>query len=263
MNGRTRVFLGIVGLVGLLALAGCLSPVSDADLAENATYDWESDANASYRLYAGNYTAVIDIQDRESLELSLPDGLGSRQPIPISALQFRYPNGTVIDGAGIERRNGSISRNRDRVLVTLPADAPPGGGGKLAFTADSTPKRFTLPVFVEGSYEVVLPPDRRVEVPVFGSVSPGGYATERIDGQTHIAWDEVTGRSVIVQFYLQRDLYIFGGIAAALVVIGLAGLAYYRRKIEALRKQREELGLDVEKDDDDDEFRRGPPPGMR
>jgi hypothetical protein len=44
-------------------------------------------------------------------------------------------------------------------------------------------------------------------------------------------------------------------------LIGGGGLLYYRRQIEALREQREELGLDVETDDD--EFDRGPPPGMR
>jgi hypothetical protein len=99
-------------------------------------------------------------------------------------------------------------------------------------------------------------------MPVFGQVSPRGYETGR-DGQvTQIRWDEaVTSRSVLVQFYLQRDLTIFAGLVLVFSLIGGGGLLYYRRQIEALREQREELGLDVETDDD--EFDRGPPPGMR
>lgn len=265
MNRRLAAAALALGVLALLG--GCLGGGSisddrlDADPAE--PYAWNESVDAHLTIQDdAKFRAVYRLNETE-MELYRRDGFGGRNPLSVESVQYRYPNGTVIEGTEIERRNGTIDRNRDRVLVALPADAPPGGGGKLAFTADSTPKRFTLPVFVEGSYEVVLPPNRRVEMPVFGSVSPGGYAAERIDEQTHITWDEVTGRSVIVQFYLQRDLYIFGGITAVLVVIGLAGLAYYRRKIEALKRQREELGLDVEKEDDDDEFRRGPPPGMR
>ena len=252
MNGRTRVFLGIVGLVGLLALAGCLSPVSDADLAENATYDWESDANASYRLYAGNYTAVIDIQDRESLELSLPDGLGSRQPIPISALQFRYPNGTVANDSVYE-----VSTGRSEVVVE-----PPVPNGTVAFTARQSGSDFRTRILVEGAHEVALPPNKRVGLPVFSRVVPGDYETERVEDRVVLSWDSIDRDLLTIQTYLERDLLLFGGLIVIALVVGAIGLVYYRRKIAELRSEREELGLDVDQDDDDPRDR-GPPPGMR
>jgi hypothetical protein len=70
----------------------------------------------------------------------------------------------------------------------------------------------------------------------------------------------VTSDSVAVRYYLQRDLYIFGGAAAGLFAAGVVGTLYYRRQIEELRKRREEMGIDVDTDDDD--FGDGPPPGM-
>jgi len=261
-----RLVLASLALVALALVAGCLGsgPIPDdrLDASPEEAYAWDQPERVHITLQENaKFRAVYRLNSTE-MELFRRDGFGGRNPLSVEAIRYRYPNGSVVTGTEIRARNGSVERNRDRVLVTLPADAPPGG--KLAFTADSTPKRFSLPVYVEGDYEVVLPPNRRVEVPVFGSVSPGGYSTETTpDARTHIQWDEVTSRSVVVQFYLQRDLYIFGGVAAALVVLGIGGLAYYRRQIEALKRQREELGLDVEEEDDDDEFRRGPPPGMR
>ena len=45
-----------------------------------------------------------------------------------------------------------------------------------------------------------------------------------------------------------------------LTVVGVGGAFYYKRRIDELRRQREELGLDV--DTEDNEFRDDPPPGM-
>jgi nitrate reductase gamma subunit len=56
---------------------------------------------------------------------------------------------------------------------------------------------------------------------------------------------------VSVRYYLQRDLYIFGGLLGLIIVVGIGGLLYRRRQIERLRKQRTEMGLDVDTDDDD------------
>jgi hypothetical protein len=106
---------------------------------------------------------------------------------------------------------------------------------------------------------VVLPPNRRIDIPVFGTVSPRGYSTETVDAQTHIRWEEVTTRGISVQYYLQRDIPIFGAIAAVSITIGLGGAYYYKRQMEQLRELREEMGLDVEVEEKDD----GPPPGMK
>ncbi|MEF8908480.1 MAG: DUF5803 family protein, partial [Haloarculaceae archaeon] len=64
-----------------------------------------------------------------------------------------------------------------------------------------------------------------------------------------------------VRYYLQRDLWIFGGIAVVSVTLGIGGLVYYLRQIRQLEEKREELGLDVDYEDDPTDD--GPPPGMR
>ncbi|WP_101297844.1 DUF5803 family protein [Halegenticoccus soli] len=270
-----RLVLGVAALAGLLLVSGCTGlfspePISDEQLDASPPegYDYEaglsSDVDAHITLTENaKFLAVYRIPgDRNEIELYRNDGFGGRDAIPVSAVRYRYPNGTVITGSAIEERGGGIERTRDAVTVTLPTDRPRGQPGKLAFTSESTPKRFTLPTFVKGSYEIVLPPDRRVDFFLFGRVVPGGYERAIDDGsRVHLTWDDVQTDAVLVQFYLERDLGIFGGIAGLLGVVAVGGLFYYRRKIERLKEQRRDLGLDV--DTDDDEFERGPPPGMK
>ena len=260
-----RKVLVAVALVALTLTSGCLSfftsnEVSNERLVEDPAqpYAWEQEERAHVTITENaNFRAVYRMNDTE-MEIFRRDGFGGRNAIPIRAVRYRYPNGTVVDGGELKERGGEITQSRSVTTVRLPPDA--SADGKLAFTAGSTPKRFALPTFVEGSYEVVLPPGRRVSLFPFGNVAPRNYETSRDEqDRTHIVWENVTADSIVVQFYLQRDLYIFGGIAAALLGVGLVGALYYRRKIAALREQREELGLDVEVDDDD---RGGPPPGM-
>jgi hypothetical protein len=266
---RRRTLVALGALAVLTLTAGCLGtgPVSEEQLAGEpplGEYDFDANVTAHLELTEGaQVQAVYDTSAFEgnSIELYRNDGFGGRNPIPVRNLRYRYPNGTVIDGAEFLARGGTVDRNRNIVNVTLPAGAREGG--KLAFTTSSTPKRFSLPVFVSGSYEVVLPPNRDVSVPVFGSVSPGATSvtTPSDDGRVHIRWDNLDGRNLAVQFYLERDLAIFGGLVALVVVIGAGGLYRYRRQIERLQQEREELGLDVDTDDDD--LDGGPPPGMR
>lgn len=264
---NTRLVLGTASLVVLLLSAGCLGAVmgpqdvSDEQLNEppTAEYAWESDRNAHITVAENaTFAAVYDVNSTE-VQLFRRDGLGGRNAISVSALRYRYDNGTVIGASELRARGGTVKQTRDAVTVTLPEDAR-SSPGELAFTSSSTPKRFSLPTFVKGSYEVVLPPDRRIDFFLFGQVRPN-YTERTIDdsGRTHIRWDDVQTDSILVQFYLQRDLTIFGGIAAALVVVAIAGLFYYKRQIEALEEQRRDMGLNVDVEQDDD----GPPPGMR
>ncbi|MFB6123973.1 MAG: DUF5803 family protein [Haloferacaceae archaeon] len=265
MNRRRA--LGVLGLAALVLSSGCMglfgaSPIADEklDAEPPQSYEWTADADAHITLTEkARFLAVYDL-NRTSVELFRRDGLGGRNAIPVSAVRYRYPNGTVITGSELEARGGAVTRSREKVTVELPTDGPENETGKLAFTSESTPKRFSLPTFVKGSYEVVLPPNRRVEAFLFGKVSPPGHEVTRPDGQTHIRWENVTADAVSVRYYLQRDLLIFGAIAAVLFVVGLGGAFYYKRAIEALRERREEMGLDVDTEDDD--FGRNPPPGM-
>jgi hypothetical protein len=262
-----RQLLPLLGLVALVLTSGCAGffgsqPISDDQLDEEppAPYVWDNDVNAHITITENARFQAVYRMDRTRMELFRRDGLGGRNAIPVSAVRYRYPNGTVIAGTEFVARGGSINRSRERVSVALPDDAPGDGGGRLAFTSSSTPKRFSLPTFVNGSYAVVLPPDRRVEVFPFGNINPRGHEVT-VDGDRRIIrWDSVATESVSVQFYLQRDLLIFGGAAVGLTIVGAAGALYYKRRIDELRRQREELGLDV--DTEDDEFRDDPPPGM-
>jgi hypothetical protein len=265
-----RLVLGCLAVAAMALTAGCFGlgggSVSDERLDEEpaAPYVWNASTDVYIEVTANaRFTAVYTVpSDRGTVELYRSDGFGGRNAIPVSAVRYRYPNGTVVSGSSFAERGGEVRRTRDAVVVTLPTDGPGGEGGKLAFTSSSTPKRFTLPVFVEGTYEVVLPPDRSVSFPVFGSVRPGGYQTREVDDRVHITWSEaVTSRSLAVQFYLERDLTVFGAAVAVLLVVGAAGLLRYQRQIRRLEEQRQELGLDVETEDD--EFDDGPPPGMR
>ncbi|MFB6080068.1 MAG: DUF5803 family protein [Haloferacaceae archaeon] len=254
----TRRVLPLVALAALVVLAGCAGPfggggVSDQRLDQPPArpYAWNAGVDAHITVTKNATFRAVYRTNESQVKLYRRDGFGGRNAIPLSALRYRYPNGTVINGSTFADHGGGISRSRSAVTVVLPTDGPPNATGQLAFSSRSTPKQFAIPTFVTGSYEVVLPAGRRVGFPLFGRVSPPGYETSVVDGHTHIRWDDVTGDAVIVRFYLQRDLAIFAGIVAGLILLGAGGALYYRRRIEALRRQREELGLDVEMEDDD------------
>ncbi|MFB6089850.1 MAG: DUF5803 family protein [Halobellus sp.] len=262
-----RLLLATACLALLAATSGCLGfgtgpvPQDRIDSDPAADYAWESNRTVHVTIQPNTQFRTVLQTNGTTLELFRRDGFGGTNPLSVQAVRYRYPNGTVVTGSEIRERGGEIRRTRDETIVTLPEGAPPQGG-ELAFTSGGTPKRFTLPTYVEGTYEVVLPPDRRLEFPIFGQVSPGNYETSLDDrGRVHVVWDEpVTAETISVQFYLQRDLYIFGGIVALVALIGVGGFLYYRRQIQVLREQRKEMGIDVETEIDDDD---GPPPGMR
>jgi hypothetical protein len=264
MNRRLLLAAGCLAL--LAVTSGCLGigtgPVSadrlDSEPAE--PYEWETNRTAHVTIQENTQFQTVMETNSSTIELYRRDGFGGTNPLSVQSVRYRYPNGTVITGSEIQNRSGEVRQTRDETIVALPDGAPPSGGA-LAFTSGGTPKRFTLPTYVEGTYEVVLPPDRRLDFPIFGQVSPGNYETERdAQGRVHVVWAEpVTADTVSIRFYLQRDLYIFGGIVALVGAVGGGGLFYYRRQIDRLRQQRLEMGIDVEIDDDDE----GPPPGMR
>ena len=182
----SRRRLALVVTIAVVATAGCIGPfgesaIPDAQLGESADYDWNVSANATYTITTnGTYRAVYRLPPAEAtatdedvtgadttgetrtLQLHRRDGLGQRRPLDISALRYRYPNGTVENGTALEANQGN-----QRTTVTLPA-----GDGTVAYTARSPPKRFETAIHVEGSHDVILPPDRRVGNPIFGHVSP-------------------------------------------------------------------------------------------
>jgi hypothetical protein len=274
-----RVVLGTLALLALVALGGCstvLGPgsVNYDDLSKDADYRWETDADAYIEVRRSNYTAVYNVSakttgDNETIAVYDRDVLGTDTPLDLTALRFRYRNGTVLrfegenvtatypDGstADVPDDRLTVSRTRRRTKVGVPTT-----DGQLGFTAPRNGKSLSTPTFVEGSYEVVLPERAAVGLPVLSSIRPGGYETRTDDtGRTHVRWEEVTASGVSVRYYLERDLLLFGGLLAAMLVVGLLGTVYYLLQIRETVRKREEVGLDVEVEDDDSE----PPPGFR
>jgi hypothetical protein len=262
MKRRT---LALLALVGLVAMSGCLGsltgggPTDAARLDEppESAYSWnpETDVRITITKQA-TFRAVYDASAEgfgDQLNLSETSAFGTKSPLTISSLRYRYPNGTVINGTELEAHGGDLYTANNELVVEPPADE-----GQVAFSGESTPKRFSLPVYVEGSYTVILPENRRAEVPLFGQVVPGPDEKRLVDNRIQLYWEEVTAPSILVRYYIQRDIQVFGALAGGLALVAVGGLLYYRRRIQELRKRRESIGLDVDVDDDGDE----PPPGL-
>lgn len=258
----TRRLLLAAGLVVLLgALAGCSSILGPSEpnpeeLNASADYDWNTNATTSVNVSRSSYTSVITIRNNSSanrtdLVVYSRDDLGTKQPVKLSALRFRYPNGTVVNASAI-----GVENEQKRTIITVPAPR-----GKVAFTAPRNGKRFSSPVFVTGSYAVTLPKGARVGIPLLSQVSPRATEKTVTDDRMTIYWEEVERGPIVARYYLQRDILLFGSMLGILIVVGAGGAVYYLRQIKSLERQREEVGLDVETDDD--EFDDGPPPGMQ
>ncbi|PSP82960.1 hypothetical protein BRC83_07930 [Halobacteriales archaeon QS_1_68_17] len=255
MTPTTRGLAALGLLAVLVGLAGCSTILGPGEpnqerLNEPAEYDWETDATASINVSRSSYTAVYRING-STMQVYRTDGLGTENPLSLTGLKFRYPNGTVVNASALE-----VSKTRKRTVLEFPTEE-----GQVAFTAPRQGKTFATPVFVTGTYEVTLPPGARVGVPLLSQVRPGGYRTDVQNDRMTIRWNEVETNSLSVRYYLARDLWLFGGLVALAFVVGAGGVAYYVRQIRELERRREEVGLDVDTEDDD--LGGGPPPGMR
>ncbi|GGL43490.1 hypothetical protein GCM10009037_28670 [Halarchaeum grantii] len=241
---RRRWLLVALAVVALAAGAGCLGSgtVSDQQLAQNATYDWNAteEANASVVVNAtgGSYQAVLNVtgSNESELRFSQSSTFTGDQPVPIAAVQFRYPNGTVVNASAI-----SVSEGRDAVTVT-----PPSENGTFAYTAPMGSRSLGVPVVLSGaSHEVVLPDGMRANLPVFGQVSPSGYERTVVDDRTRLRWSSVDANQLSVRYYLERDVYLFAGLVALAALVAVGGVVYFRLQIRRLEREREESGLDV------------------
>ncbi len=256
MNRRFVLAFGL--LVVLAVSAGCASlfgpgDISDKRLGKNATYDWNTEQNVTYNVSSDSYKAVYDLNGKATLDIHQEEAFGENAPVEISAVQFKYPNETVVGHEKID-----VEKTQSKTIIT-----PPKGKGKLAYTAPRQGKTFFVPTHLnKQTYEVIIPRGMRVDMFLLSDVRPGDYTTEMQDGRVHVIWDEpVKGDSISVRYYLGRDKYIFGGVVGIALLIGLIGLAYFRLQIRQLEQEREEMGLN--RDISDDDFGGGPPPGMR
>lgn len=229
-----------LGLLVLLVTAGCLGGTpapSEEDLAKEQDYGWDHDATVTIDVGGDEYETVANVSDQETVHLATRDGFGGRSPLYISAVRFRYPNGTVVGPDAM-----SVYTSDSWTVVEFPAE-----NGTFAYTADTGRRSVTIPVGFEGSHEVALPSGMRVSFPVFGVVEPGGYEKTIEDDRVHVRWDSMESDSITLKYYLQQDLLIFGGLVGLLAAVALGGVVYFRKRIRGLEHDREEQGLDVEK----------------
>ncbi len=277
-----RRVLGVAMLVGLLTLSGCSTllgggSVNQGQLAADpgVEYQWNTTADARIELYRNNYTAVYRVGNRTTGNLEEPhmmelynrDALGTDQPLPPEALRFRYENGTLLrfvesdeggDANLVMERNGTradvndsllvVNQTRRRTQVFLPTNQT----GQLAFTGPKNGKQVATPPFVTGRYEMRLTDGARVGLPLLSQVQPGGSSAEMVDGRVEVTWEDVENPpSVLVRYYLERDLLLFGGLLGIGIVLAIGGGVYYYLGIRETVRRREEVGLDVDTSDDD------------
>lgn len=250
-----RKALALVALAVLVVGAGCLTGggPSDEDLRENATYNWNTTTDVSIEVFGGSYQAVYNVTNTSEMEVYTRDTFGQKEPqSSLKGLQFRYPNGTQVNASAF-----NVSSNRQRTLLGFPAE-----DGKVAFTVSKRGKELRTPVFQKGSHQVTIPKGTSVGLPILAHVVPGGYNTTVVDGRVQLTWQNVTSDTLVVDYYLERDVLFFGGLFLIGFVIAVGGGLYYWRQIRSLENRRKDVGLDVEDEDDDDPRDRGPPPGM-
>lgn len=264
-------FVLVVGLAGCTTIFGSSADDPEA-LSADAEYDFDTDSDAFISVYRENYTAVYNVSakvtgEEGTIELWRTNALTIENPLELSGLQFRYPNGTVVryvdgepvaisaDGTREPTDALSVNTTRQRTIVHLPDDE-----GQLAFTTPKTGKEIAVYTPVHGSYEVALPPGRDAEVPLLSRVQPSYDDRAVVDDRVHLYWEDLDSSVLVIRWYLDRDLWLFGGLAVIAVIVGLAGGIYYYRAIQRAKRRRDEEGLDVDVGDDD---RKGPPPGMR
>lgn len=269
-----RRLLAALALVFVFGLAGCTTIFgSDAgdpeSLSQEASYEYDTEYDAFITINRNNYTAVYNVSakvtgDNGTMQLWRTNALTVEQPLEISALQFRYPNGTVVkfvdgeavrvyeDGTEEPTDSLSVETTRRRTIVTLPAEE-----GQLALTAPKNGKELAIYTPVHGSYEVALPPNTDASIPLLSRVQPSNDDRREVGDRVHLQWESVETSIVLIRWYLDRDLWLFGGLAVVAGIVGVTGSAYYYRQIKRAEKRREQEGFELEYGDDD-----GPPPGM-
>jgi hypothetical protein len=230
-----------IGVLALLALtAGCTGlfgggEVDRSAAGEEETYDWNTTANTTLTVERDRILAVYDVEDRSTIEIYAFQRFNNERPVDPVAVQFRYPNGTVVGPEAM-----AFSRANSHTVVELPAEE-----GQVALTLPKSGKRVRVPVVVEGSHEVILPEDAHVRYFLLGRVAPRADAqAEEADGRVHLRWNDVTQERIVVEYYLERDLVIFTVILTLGSVLLVGRLVYFCPQLRTLRERRDEVAVE-------------------
>lgn len=235
-----RRALAVAALAGMLVLAGCAGSVMQQPEATEKThsYDWNTSASVTVTADNSSYRAVYDVEDDRRLNLSLRSEFGGREPLEVRNVAFRYENGTVVNESEI-----AIETTNRRTEITFPAS-----NGSVAYTADSASRSLRVPVVGNRSHEVILPPGMRIGFPIFGGAVPGGYDRTIENDRVHLTWSSIDSSVISVDYYLDRDLYLFGGFVGVVGIVTGLGLVYYRWRIRRLEAARSRVGLGADED---------------
>lgn len=250
---RKRLVSAILVLALLALMAGCLSMIfggiSDETLDANESYDdlLDRDADVVIDVDGGEYRAVFNLSETE--EISMYQSTFYREEaLDIEAVRFWYPNGTMVTGSQIY-----VDQGRSSTDVRFPNE-----NGTFAYRASAGSRSLSVQAYTDGSYEVTLPSGYGTTNFLFGRVSPSGYDRNMVGDRERLFWDE-NDDDIAIRFYRTWHIPAFLGAVGVILIIGGGGIYHLYRKIQRLREQREELGLDIDIDDDSE---RRPPPGM-
>lgn len=266
-----RRLLALGALALLVTLSGCSvfgggGEIDEGELTADAEYDWETNATATYTLSesallslsSDNYEAVIEVRN-DTLEVHRERTFRGDDSLSIRSLQFRFPNGTVVNST---HANLTAVENSDHTEIQLPAE-----NGTVGYTANwgggswgGYGRSWSTPTFVEGSHAVTLPDGGRVGIPFASRVTPSEDRTTVADNRMTIYWEEPDSGSVAVRYYLLRDVYILGTLIVIVTAIGIVGAVHYHRQIRRAQRLRKEVGFEIQ--DEDDLGGDDPPPGM-
>lgn len=238
-----RRLLGTVGFILLMVTAGCSAfgggSVDQETLDEDISYDWNTTADATIDIERNQYKALYRVRNR-TIEVYRFHRFNNERSIDPAGVKFRYPNGTVVGSEAME-----FEKTRSRTKITLPAD-----NGTVAFAAPKQGKRVRIPVVIDGSYEVILPPNTLAKYFLLGRIRPDGYERSVVDNRVHLRWEEVPIDRIVVEYYLQRDLLILSGLVVGAIIAAIGGVAYFWLQLRELRAKREDVALDVDTGDE-------------
>jgi len=237
-----RKFLGMTMLVVMLALAGCLSmggPVDSdrLDRAPPAPYHWTTEAAVHATVQADDRVQVVVQPSEEELRLAFDDEVAGERSVPIGAVRAQLTNGTILTGSQLRDAGATITETREATTIQVASDTEITAVG---FTMDSRRNQLLLPPIRGGTHVVVLPAGRQVELPIIGQVRPRADTASLLgDDRVELRWDDLSSRSIVIRYYQDRDLVLFGGLIATAGAVLIGGLVYFRREVLQLQRRRE------------------------
>ncbi|MFB6133373.1 MAG: DUF5803 family protein [Halanaeroarchaeum sp.] len=235
-----RRALTVAALAGLIVLSGCAgTAMQQSDTTSTShSYDWNTSSAVTVSVQESSYRAVYTLDGERRLNLSVRSEFGGREPLEVRNVAFRYRNGTVVNESLI-----SVETGARKTKITLPS-----GTGSFAYTTDSPSRSVLVPVVDNRSHEVILPPGMRIGFPIFGGAIPDNFEKRVVEDRVYLTWQTVETSVISVDYYLQRDLVLFGGLLAVLGVGTAAGLVYFLWRIRRLEAARSRAGIDIDED---------------